>query len=131
MRLSDLGFNIEHIVRRFPDTELGESDSSNTPKIIYDYYQLTSEQMLIPQSVVGAIQKKWPAPETSPILTYLANGNEVTSLERKPGEESREDLGHSPRRPGEGRKGREQPFDPVFHDCRCRPETTDGSLGGL
>ncbi len=91
VRLSDLGFNIEHIVRRFPDTELGESDSSNTPKIIYDYYQLTSEQMLIPQSVVGAIQKKWPAPETSPILTYLANGIEVTSLERKPGEESRED----------------------------------------
>jgi putative ABC transport system permease protein len=80
LSLEDFGYQLERVTRKFPDEARGEkvvpTDKSQT---IYDYYQITSDQMLIHDSVAKAVRDKWPAPSTSAILTYLANGIEITT----------------------------------------------------
>ncbi len=80
LSLEDFGYQVERVTRKFPDEARGEKvSSSDESRTIYDYYQITSDQMLIPDTVVKAVRDKWPAPSTSAILTYLANGIEITA----------------------------------------------------
>jgi putative ABC transport system permease protein len=85
LSLEDLGYRVERVTRKFPDEARGENESDlSKTATIYDYYHVTYEQMLIPDSVAKAIRKKWPAPASSPILTYLANGIEVSRSVENP-----------------------------------------------
>lgn len=76
--LADLGFNLSKVERIFPDQSRGESSSDERPRTIFSYWHLTSDQMLFPDSVVEAIGAIYPPPQSSSILTYLANGIEKT-----------------------------------------------------
>ncbi len=105
--LEDLGLELERVRRAFPDYELGEpaappgqpaskategtaegtdSDSllppDTDPTIAFDYFHLTSEQLLLPDEVVDAVQSDLGKPHTLPVLTYLANLIEVIDQER-------------------------------------------------
>jgi ABC-type antimicrobial peptide transport system permease subunit len=77
LSLRDLGFSVARITQKFPDRERGEAETDQAPQTIFDYYQLTTDQMLLPKPVVESIFKRWPVPKSSPILTYLANGIEL------------------------------------------------------
>ena len=77
LSLKDMGYEVSHVTRKYPDSQLGDTvkESSTTDlKIIYDYFQITSSQMLIPDEVVACVQELWPEKASSPVLTYLANG---------------------------------------------------------
>ncbi len=76
--LLDLGLRWEHVQRPFPDTAIGESDSENdvklNPTMVLDYHQLTTDQMLMSDSLSDEIRKKTIAHNPVSVLTYLANG---------------------------------------------------------
>ncbi len=59
---------IEEVKRTFE----GGADSQG-PKSIYDYYQISSEQLLLSNEQVAAIEKGLENKRYHPVLTYLAN----------------------------------------------------------
>ncbi len=84
--LSDLGLNWQHVERRFPNKALGE-DATTKEGVpiaikVLDYHQLTTDQMLMTDSlsleIVSSTKESYP----ESVLTYLANG-----IQRKNGEE--------------------------------------------
>ncbi|MDZ4851993.1 MAG: FtsX-like permease family protein [Pirellulaceae bacterium] len=76
LSLVDIGIRVSHIERRFPDESLGELKTESQPSVvkIIDYYQVTTDQMLLPDSIVTKISAIWPESKISRVLTYLANG---------------------------------------------------------
>jgi putative ABC transport system permease protein len=74
--LEDLGLRLEEVQRVFPDLARGEKADA-PPTTIFDYYQLTTDQMLLPPVIVDEIHRGWPFPQAADVLTYLANGIEV------------------------------------------------------
>ncbi len=75
--LADLGLKVERVRRMFPEPGKGtQGKPKQEPKVIYDYFQLTSDQLLLPPAVVDACQKAIPASLQQPVLTYLANAIE-------------------------------------------------------
>ncbi|MFS6823043.1 hypothetical protein, partial [Staphylococcus aureus] len=76
LTLYDMGYAIKRIERSFPDSKRGEGklESASSATKILDYFQITSNQLLLPDKVVSGIQKMWPGEAVSPVLTYLANG---------------------------------------------------------
>jgi ABC-type lipoprotein release transport system permease subunit len=86
--LADIGLQLRRRTRRFPDPELGEKaiDTQPTPAsgpiTIFDYYELTSQELLIPSAAVEAVQVIIPQPQSQPLLTGLANRVEKTSESR-------------------------------------------------
>ena len=80
--LSDLGLQWQHVERLFPDASLSEATDKSTSTKVLDYYQLTTDQMLMNESlsskIVASVKANYPAS----VLTYLANG-----LQRKNGSE--------------------------------------------
>ncbi len=75
--LADLGLKVERVRRVFPEPGKGnQGEPKQEPKVVYDYFQLTSDQLLLPPAVVDACQKAIPASLQQPVLTYLANAIE-------------------------------------------------------
>lgn len=64
LSLSDLGF---HLIRHTA------TDPSEESRKIFDYYQITSDRMLIPDSAIDALNQKFNANQSTHLLTYLAN----------------------------------------------------------
>ena len=67
--LEDLGLTLKRIERRF---EPDEGD----PSLVYDYYWLTSERLLLPEIGVDRIMDAFPAGQLTATTTYLANAIE-------------------------------------------------------
>jgi putative ABC transport system permease protein len=67
--LSDLGLTLQRVTRTF---EPPDSD----PAVIYDYYSLTSSQLLLSKSVVDRVTETLGSEKVVPVLTYLANAIE-------------------------------------------------------
>lgn len=84
LTLEDLGIRIERITKKFPESETSDSEPAKT---IYDYYHITSDQLLLPPESSNAIQKKLGPDQCQGILTYLANNleKEETNQEGKEG----------------------------------------------
>ncbi len=86
--LSDLGLHWQHVERRFPDAARGEQPPAELPpteggtSTILDYYHLTTDQMLMIDSLSQDILNRTRTSGPAKVLTYLANG-----LQRKKGEE--------------------------------------------
>ncbi|WP_149495638.1 ABC transporter permease [Roseiconus lacunae] len=59
--LADLGLKLERVTKTFDD------------KTIFDYYNLTSDRLLISDPAVDAITAAFPSDKVTPTLTYLAN----------------------------------------------------------
>ncbi len=76
--LSDLGLRWQHVQRSFPDAALHElalqADGNQTEAKVLDYHQLTSDQMLITDSLSDEILKRTETHHPASVLTYLANG---------------------------------------------------------
>lgn len=75
--LSDLGLRWTTVSRVFPDPALGEL--GDTKKIVYEYDQLSSDQMMLPDPLVSAMSS---ASQPTSILSYLANHTEVVREKR-------------------------------------------------
>ncbi|MEQ1827893.1 MAG: ABC transporter permease [Pirellula sp.] len=90
--LQDLGLKWEHVSRIFPDTDLDQSDSGDVqPRVIYDYHQLTTDQLLIVKPLAKPILERTRTHNPLPILTYLANGTQVIT----PGKSSKRNVPYS------------------------------------
>lgn len=50
--------------------------SGEPPQTIFDYYSITSDQLLLPPAAVAAIGSRFSAAEAVPVMTYLANAIE-------------------------------------------------------
>ena len=96
--LGDLGLRLQHIQRKFPDTILDEASGSDDPRTIFEYDQVTSDQMLIQDRVSQAIMDHPPAfsktilpteerigPQPRRVITYLANNAQVIATASPPG----------------------------------------------
>ncbi|WP_233148620.1 FtsX-like permease family protein [Rhodopirellula sp. MGV] len=59
--LEDLGLKLQHVTETFD----GET--------VFDYYNVTSDRLLISDAAVDAITDALPADQVTPVLTYLAN----------------------------------------------------------
>ncbi len=73
--LQDFGFHLNR------HTVVDPRDES---KVIYDYYQLTSDRMIIPQVAVEAATKAIGAADSTEVLAYLANGIQSAAADNKP-----------------------------------------------
>ena len=67
--LEDLGLTLKRIQRRF------EPDQGD-PSLVYDYYWLTSERLLLPEIAVDRILDAFPTEQLTETTTYLANAIE-------------------------------------------------------
>ncbi len=73
--LSDLGLNWQHVERTFPDSARGEKAATDGDVLkVSDYYQLTTDQMLMTDSLSEEIVSSAKASSPESVLTYLANG---------------------------------------------------------
>ena len=67
--LDDLGMNLERVRQTF-DSGDGDAD------VIYDYFSLTSDQLLLPEPAVERITEVLGDDAVMPVMTYLANAIE-------------------------------------------------------
>ena len=74
--LADLGMTWERVTRSFPE---GSTQS------VFDYHQLTTDQMLLTSSMSEPIQKSAENCAPKPVLTYLANGTQKLDSNRPVG----------------------------------------------
>ncbi len=75
--LPDLGLTWQHVQRSFPDAAIGETanaDSTPSQVRVLDYHQVTTDQMLMVDSLSNQIIKSTHENNPSGVLTYLANG---------------------------------------------------------
>jgi len=82
--LSDLGLSWQHVERNFPDKALGEVSTSEGAPVaskVLDYHQLTTDQMLMTDSLSEEIMNSTKASRPASVLTYLANGIQRKSEE--------------------------------------------------
>ena len=97
LSLEDLGLSLQHIQRKFPDTNIGEASGSDPERVVFEYDQLTSDQMLIQDRVSQAIMdhppawakpisptEEWIGPRPRRVITYLANNAEVIATASPP-----------------------------------------------
>jgi ABC-type antimicrobial peptide transport system permease subunit len=67
--LDDIGLSLQRVRREFtPD--------AGPPQVIYDYYSLTSDRLLLPETAVQRIQTGLPPANVALVTTYLANAIE-------------------------------------------------------
>ncbi|MCE2810401.1 MAG: hypothetical protein LW850_08360, partial [Planctomycetaceae bacterium] len=90
LTLEDLGLRWQQVQRSFPDPNAGESGAE--PQSVFSYDQLTSEQMMIPDTLAEAIDTGSNKSASVRILSYLANNTQVvrpmespSSQEQSPG----------------------------------------------
>jgi len=69
LRLEDFGLRLERHRQVF-------EASGEPPQTIFDYYSITSDQLLLPPPAVDAIRSRFSAAEAIPVMTYLANAIE-------------------------------------------------------
>ncbi|WP_164100769.1 ABC transporter permease [Candidatus Laterigemmans baculatus] len=70
--LADYGLRVQRIRQTFGGDPLQEGP----PQEIFDYYSLTSDRLLLSDTVVDAVRQSLGADNATPVLTYLANAIE-------------------------------------------------------
>ncbi len=73
--IADYGLKFERITRKFPSESIGEkssTDAASDSHAIYDYYQLTSDELLIDHEAATAISQSF-GDRAHHLMTYLAN----------------------------------------------------------
>jgi putative ABC transport system permease protein len=79
-KIEDYGLKLERITRVYPDSKRNPANSQNeatsatgsTEQIVYDYFQLTSNSLIL-ESDVSSIVKNTLEGRSQRVLTYLAN----------------------------------------------------------
>jgi ABC-type lipoprotein release transport system permease subunit len=81
--LSDLGLKWERVQRMYPENQSDAPESENaSSKTVYDYHQLTTDQLLLADSLAKPIREATKTFEPTSVLTYLANGTRVTTPDK-------------------------------------------------
>lgn len=75
--LSDFGLQLERITQTFQ-----EGEGNEQPRVIFDYYSLTSERLLISDQISKIVLSNFAGDNTTSILTYLANAIETPDGEK-------------------------------------------------
>lgn len=76
LRLDDFGVRLERHRQVF--------ETSAEPQVVFDYYSITSDQLLLPPAAVAAIRDRSSAADAVPVMTYLANA--IERIDRETGE---------------------------------------------
>ncbi len=76
LNLDDFGLKLERFQQVFPPT----GDESKT---IFDYYSLSSDRLLLSDTVVDAIGERFESATKLPMMTYLANAIETIDADGK------------------------------------------------
>lgn len=71
--IEDYGLKLERHRRVFPDSEMGEESQEQPPKVIFDYYQLSSSQLILNDATSDAVFSKLGQQKATRLITYLAN----------------------------------------------------------
>ncbi|MGB7344901.1 MAG: FtsX-like permease family protein [Pirellulaceae bacterium] len=69
--LDDLGLQLKRVRREYQPKNAADSD------VIYDYYSLSCDRLLLPASVVEAVTEDLADTSVTPMTTYLANALET------------------------------------------------------
>ena len=69
LTLADLGLKLDRIKEVYPERANGDSETET----IFDYYQLSSDRLLLPDAVVAKVCEELKPDHTMPLLSYLAN----------------------------------------------------------
>lgn len=72
-RLEDYGLELERVTRVFPDPQVDDGTAAGDPQTIYDYYQLTSQELVIDNESSLAIVEQVGAERSTRLISYLAN----------------------------------------------------------
>ncbi len=77
-KLEDYGLKLEHHRRVFPDPDIDVVDETTqaataAPTVVYDYYQLSSEELILDDATSNAICGKVKFNVATRMITYLAN----------------------------------------------------------
>ncbi|MFO0941868.1 MAG: hypothetical protein U0930_14035 [Pirellulales bacterium] len=94
-RLEDFGFRLTRHRRVFPDEDRGET-SDHEPVTVYDYYQLTSRDLLIDRNSSQSILRSIGAEKCSRLFSFLVNSIQKAEVR--------------PRLPSEGLSGAPAPM---------------------
>jgi putative ABC transport system permease protein len=84
--LADLGLKWQHVRRSFPDN-VGSDVAPSESKVILDYHQLTTDQMLIVSKMSKPMLKSVSEFRPKSVLTYLANGVQLVRDQQPTGRE--------------------------------------------
>jgi putative ABC transport system permease protein len=71
-KLVDFGLRLERITEHFPTRESDDDESSNG-EVVFDYFTLTTDRMVLEPAVQRAAEAAWKPYEAQPVLTYLAD----------------------------------------------------------
>ena len=76
-RLEDYGLQLSRIRQTFPASaaDADGGPSAEAGEVVFDYYSLTSDRLLLPNPVVDAVKRRLGR-NAQPVLTYLANAIE-------------------------------------------------------
>jgi ABC-type lipoprotein release transport system permease subunit len=80
--LDDLGLSWERVARSYPDPDRDASQSGEPLRIVYDYDQLTCDQMLLNDRLTARVIAETSEFHPQRIMTYLANNAQV--IEKSP-----------------------------------------------
>ena len=78
--IEDYGLVFRRYRRVFPDTSIGEQSDGQDPVVIYDYFQLSSQQLILDDFTSEQIAEKLPD-QHSRLITYLLNSIAKTKPE--------------------------------------------------
>lgn len=89
-KLSDYGLKLARHTRKFPDTEIGETypdevpESERQPKTIFDYYQITSDQLIIDTLSQSVLEDQLTRRGLKPrrAIAYLVNEISVVNSQK-------------------------------------------------
>ncbi len=71
--LEDFGLQLDHHVRQFPDPKIDlPTEESAAPKEVYDYYQLSSKDLILEDGIADAA-KSASGLKAQRVMAYLAN----------------------------------------------------------
>ncbi|MEM8734128.1 MAG: ABC transporter permease, partial [Planctomycetota bacterium] len=73
--IEDYGLALDRHTRVFPDKARGE-ESTESPSTIFDYFQLSSDQLLIDDPTSDALINEFESSEATRIMSYLINSTE-------------------------------------------------------
>ena len=71
-QLADYGIQLKRHRRVFPDPTIGEKTTGGEPKTVYDYYQLSSDQLVLDDRTSDTLRNAL-GPHSNRTMTYLAN----------------------------------------------------------
>ncbi len=86
-RLEDFGLKLTRHRRVFPDEDRGEK-SDQPPVTVFDYYQLTSRDLLIDQSTSKAVVNSVGPEKCSQLFSFLVNSIQKAEVRTRPSNET-------------------------------------------